>query len=218
MITSRWDQLTAETYDTWTARFQSVRELVVDVLPLDEGDVVADVGCGTGLLFARLAEAVGRTGRVIGIDASADMLEQAQHRIEQHRWSQVSLLHAPASEAHLPQPADAAVFCAVHDVLQDESSIDNVLGQLRPRAWVSAVGGQWVHPSVPVLDLLIFWLHAPYVTDFRHFDRPWQLLSRHLDGWQVYDVAAGTGFLLVGRTSRPPVCPVPAVPALSGAG
>lgn len=201
MITDWWQQLTAETYDLWTSRFQPVRELVVDVLPLHPGDVVVDVGCGTGLLFERLVEAVGPAGRVIGIDASQDMLHRAQHRIEQHRWSQVSLVHATAAEADLPHPADAAVFCTVHDVLQDEPSLDNVLGQLRPRAWVSAVGGQWVHPSVPGLDLMIFWLHLPYVQDFRRFDHPWTLLSRHLASWQVREVVAGTGYLLLGRTA-----------------
>jgi len=205
MITHWWEHLTAGTYDAFTSQFQPLRELMVDVLPLERGDVVADVGCGTGLLFARLADAVGPTGQVIGIDASTDMLEQAERRIEEHQWSQISLVHAPAAGARLPQPVDAAVFCAVHDVLQDEPSLDNVLGQVRPRGWVGAVGGQWVHPAVPGLDLMVFWLHAPYVRDFHRFDRPWARLAGHLADWQVCDIAAGTGYLLVGRTGAAPL-------------
>ncbi|MEO9190150.1 MAG: class I SAM-dependent methyltransferase [Acetobacteraceae bacterium] len=44
------------------------------------GEVVLDVGCGYGITAARLARAVGPTGRVIGLDVSAPMLELARTR------------------------------------------------------------------------------------------------------------------------------------------
>jgi hypothetical protein len=45
-------------------------------------------------------------------------------------------------------------------------------------------------------------LHAPYVRDLAGFDRPWQLLERHLDGLVVTDVAFGAGFQAIGRARR----------------
>jgi len=43
-----------------------------------EGAVVADVGCGPGLLLLELAAVVGPTGRVAGVDREADAVATAQ--------------------------------------------------------------------------------------------------------------------------------------------
>lgn len=200
-MSERWlDHWTAQTYDTWTSPFQRWRDMVVEAAPLTEGDVVVDVGCGTGLCFARLTEKVGCTGRVLGVDPSGQMLEIARHRVVEHGWPQVTLVHSPAATARLPVQPDAAVFCAVHEVLQDDASLDNLIGQMRPDAWVGAVGGKWAHPSLVALNLLVLSIHTRYVQDFRGFHAPWAVLTRHLARWRVTELAGGTGYLLVGRT------------------
>lgn len=61
------------------------------------GDVVLDLGCGTGLNFALLHEAVGAGGLVIGVDRSPHMLAVARARVRRHEWSNVRLLEADAA-------------------------------------------------------------------------------------------------------------------------
>ena len=50
------------------------------LLGLRRGDRVLDVGCGTGDDARALAQIVGPTGRVVGLDASAAMIDEARQR------------------------------------------------------------------------------------------------------------------------------------------
>lgn len=58
--------------------YRSGRVAGIDLLQLQRGDVVLDVGCGTGLNLPLLAAAVGPTGLVIGLDRSPQMLAVAR--------------------------------------------------------------------------------------------------------------------------------------------
>ena len=46
-----------------------------------QGEHVLDIGCGTGTTILRLAEAVGPSGRVLGIDISEQPLALARQRV-----------------------------------------------------------------------------------------------------------------------------------------
>ncbi len=78
--------------------YRAGRVAGVDALALRPGDRVADVGCGTGLTLPLLREAVGATGRVVGIDASPSMLAQAARRVREARWDNVQLHHADVTD------------------------------------------------------------------------------------------------------------------------
>ena len=53
------------------------RREAVDATRVGPGGVVVDVACGTGKLANALADRVGPTGRVVGVDLAADMVELA---------------------------------------------------------------------------------------------------------------------------------------------
>lgn len=189
----------AVVYDAHTQAFQGFRNRIVQSLPLRPADRVLDVGCGTGLCFAALQERLGPTGEVIGVDASPDMTALAAERAEQNGWSNVTLVAAPAEEAMVPGPADAALFCATHDILQSAPALSNVLSQLRPGAWVAAGGGKFAKSWFVGLNLQVRALHEPYVRSFDGFSRPWSVLEGFLDGFTVEEFALGTGYCASGR-------------------
>jgi len=58
--------------------FAPISELLIDRAHATGGERVVDVGCGCGDISVLLAQQVGPTGQVLGIDVSAPMLERAQ--------------------------------------------------------------------------------------------------------------------------------------------
>src|SRR3989304_5196927 len=56
------------------------RREAVEVLDVDPGATVLEIGCGTGLNFGYIEERIGPGGRLIALDYTPAMLEQAARR------------------------------------------------------------------------------------------------------------------------------------------
>jgi SAM-dependent methyltransferase len=192
----------ADRYDRRTDAFRGWRELLVEQLPAQPGDTVLDVGCGTGLCMPLLQEKIGSTGAIIGIDASDDMLDVAVGRVAEQGWSNVQLVAAPIESAVVPATADAALFCAVHDVMQSTAALGNVFDHLRPGAPVAATGGKWPAAWTWPLSAWVANLHAPFITDFAGFDRPWRAMLEFAPDLQVRELGFGAGYIAVGHSGR----------------
>lgn len=104
------------------------------------GGVAIDVGCGTGRALPALREAVGPTGRVIGIDVTPEMLAMARSL---GREQYGALVFADAHSLPLP-PASVDLFFAA-GLLGHVSDVDAVLTEA---ARVTRPGGKLVlfHP------------------------------------------------------------------------
>ena len=63
-------------------RERAFRERMLSYAQLQPGEVVLDVGCGTGALAILAAQQVGSSGSVIGIDASPEMIVRATRKAE----------------------------------------------------------------------------------------------------------------------------------------
>ena len=186
-------------YELRTAVFDRWRRQLVDLLPLDRGDVVLDVGCGTGRCLPLLRERVGPAGMVVGIDASAEMLAVARRHVEVNHWRNVVLMHSPIEDAELPVLADAALLCAVHDIMRSKAALANVADHVVPGGWVGAGGGKWAPAWMIALNMFVYELHRPYVSSFEDFARPWSVLEGFVDSLRVTEVAWGSGYLALGR-------------------
>jgi ubiquinone/menaquinone biosynthesis C-methylase UbiE len=80
----------AERYESWAAglHVRVARRLVEWVAPL-AGELVLDLGCGTGLVTNRAAELVWPSGRATGLDVSLAMLELAYDRAPANAFYQL---------------------------------------------------------------------------------------------------------------------------------
>src|SRR5258706_3586562 len=58
------------------------KQIILDGLQLRTGARVLDLGCGLGDDTFQIAERVGASGRVTGVDVSASMIDEARRRAE----------------------------------------------------------------------------------------------------------------------------------------
>jgi ubiquinone/menaquinone biosynthesis C-methylase UbiE len=102
------------------------RQLVRDALGAAPGERILDVGCGPGFYVAELAEQVGPTGSVVGIDSSPQMLAAAARRSDSRE--NVSFHEADATSLPIDDASfDAAVSVQVLEYVVD---VDAALAEL----------------------------------------------------------------------------------------
>jgi acyl dehydratase/ubiquinone/menaquinone biosynthesis C-methylase UbiE len=187
----------AGSYDLTTAWLEPYRHRAISHLRLQPGDVVLDVGCGTGMSFEPIQAAVGPSGRLVGIEPCPEMLAGARARVEAAGWDNVTLLEASAEEATVPGPVDAVLFAFTHDVTRSPKALANTLGQARPGGRLSAAGPKWT-AFAPQLNPLVWQVARQYVTSFEGFRRPWAELERVVPDLWVEEAYFGCVYLAWG--------------------
>lgn len=129
---------------------------------LAAGWTVIDVGCGTGRAIPVLREAVGPSGRVIGLDLTPEMLDQARPRCAAARAALVladarrlpladkaaDAVFAAGLVTHLPQPA--AGFAELARVTRPGGRL--VLFHPTGRAALAARHGRTLRPDEPLAE------------------------------------------------------------------
>jgi ubiquinone/menaquinone biosynthesis C-methylase UbiE len=78
---------------------------LLDTLKLKPGEVVADVGAGSGYLTFRMAERVGPTGKVLAVDIQPEMLALIRQRMKQKGVTNVEPVMGTVSDPKLPAAA-----------------------------------------------------------------------------------------------------------------
>ncbi len=88
--------------DDLDVQLAPVSDALFAAADLQPGEVVVDIGCGTGSTTRRAAELVGPTGSVVGVDVAPEMIEAAPSSptVEPIEWV--------CADAATWQPADAA--------------------------------------------------------------------------------------------------------------
>jgi ubiquinone/menaquinone biosynthesis C-methylase UbiE len=147
-------------------RERKLRQWTLDLADLHTGNVVLDVGCGTGTLLLAAAERVGPSGALHGLEPSTEMAAHARHKAEAHR---VPLQVVGGSADSLPYPPASfdAVFCTLvfHHLPRSmqEGAIREMRRVLRPGGLAVIV--EWQRPKSFVRAItsplfLIYLLHS----------------------------------------------------------
>lgn len=131
----------SKSYDLLAGRFErKYRDAGLQKLNAKEGEIVLEVGFGTGHCILALAQSVGNSGKVYGIDISEGMCNIAQSRVKEAGLSErVKLKGGDAAELPFEANFFDAIFMSFTLELFDTPEIPTVLRECQR---VLRIGGR----------------------------------------------------------------------------
>jgi ubiquinone/menaquinone biosynthesis C-methylase UbiE len=116
-------------------------QTVMDLARIASGMTVADIGAGEGYYTVRLAERVGREGRVLAQDIDGRALKGLGARVERERLDNVSIKLGAPDDPRLPEGSFDRVFMVhmYHEVAEPYAFLWHLRPALRPGGQVIVV-------------------------------------------------------------------------------
>lgn len=193
--------LTSHVYGLLGYRLDAYRRRGVEALQLRPGDTVVDIGCGTGANFAAVEHAIGPTGTLIGVDLTAEMLEQGRARVRRAGWGNVKLVQSDAGNYSFPERVNGILSTYA---LTLDPAFDDVIRRgaeaLAPGRRFVVVDFKaprsWPEPVVRAVARLIRPFGVMLELRTRH---PWESLARHLQLVLMEERCLGTTYIGAGE-------------------
>jgi ubiquinone/menaquinone biosynthesis C-methylase UbiE len=123
-----------------------------EALKIKAGDVVADVGAGSGYHTFRLANVVGPKGKVYANDIQKEMLDIIKKRMEKDKVTNVETVLGTETDAKLPEnKVDLILLVDVyHEFSKPYEMTESMLKALKPGGRLVFVEYRLEDPEVPI--------------------------------------------------------------------
>ena len=114
---------------------------VIKTMGLKDGDLVADLGCGTGFFARRMARAVAPSGRVYAVDIQPEMLDRMKGLLEKDGTTNVIPVLGEADDPKLPKAGlDWILLVDVyHELQQPKAMLAKMRESLKPAGRIALI-------------------------------------------------------------------------------
>ncbi|MBM3773342.1 MAG: methyltransferase domain-containing protein [Acidimicrobiia bacterium] len=161
----RGAQLGGRSAEEWIKTLESPNRIqglkideTVQHLKLKRGDVVADLGAGSGLFEPPLAEAVGRSGLVYAVDIDQGLIDAINRKIAEKTLTNVKAVLGQFTDPQLPRASLDVAFIndVLHHIEDRTTYLTNVAKALKPSGRIALIdfhpeqGGHRNQPELQV--------------------------------------------------------------------
>lgn len=143
----------------WLERPEREREenvsKMMPALEVNEGDVVADFGAGSGFHAVKLSKLVGEKGKVYAVDIQKEMIAIMQKRFKNEKINNVTLVLNTEKDPKLPANAiDMILMVDVyHELTYPYENTAELVKALKPGGRLVFVEFRLEDPKVPILNV-----------------------------------------------------------------
>jgi SAM-dependent methyltransferase len=142
----------------WMERLEREEEegtdALMDALKLRDGEIVADIGCGSGFISRRIAKRIG-SGTVYGVDIQEEMLDLLAKRMAMFRITNVKPILGTTTDPNLPpESCDTMIMVDVyHEFDKPYEMIRNMIKELKRGGRIVFVEYRKEDPKVPIKEV-----------------------------------------------------------------
>ena len=143
----------------WLERPEREREempnRLVEMLKLKEGNVVADIGIGTGYIARRISPKIGEAGTIYGVEIQQEMLDILAKKMAEANITNIKGILGTITDPKLPPSSvDLAIMVDVyHEFSHPYEMIQNICRGLKTGGRVAFVEYRAEDRSVPIKRL-----------------------------------------------------------------
>jgi len=142
----------AKTFDDPARDAWQMPDRVIAALNLKPGQIVADIGSGTGYFSVRLAKSAAAP-RVYGADIEPSMVTYLRERAAKENLHNVISVQATADSANLPEPVDLVLIVdTYHHIGDREAYFRRLAKSLKPGGRVAIIDFKPDSPDGPPKD------------------------------------------------------------------
>lgn len=144
---------------SWLVRPERQREedceTLLAALQIKPGQAVGDLGCGNGFYTLKLAELVGKEGRVLAVDIQPEMLRLLEEAVDEADLSNVEPVLSTPLDPCLPAgELDLVLLVDVyHEMGYPEQMLAGIRRSLKPTGRMVLVEFRAEDPAVPIKPL-----------------------------------------------------------------
>ena len=146
---------------------------VVKLLELEPGQIVADIGAGTGVFARPLANAVGPTGTVYAVEIEQPLLDAINDRAKEANITNIKTVLGEFDDPKLPvKDVDVAFFNRVlHEIERRAAYLDTLARYLKPSGRIVIIdkptADDWMWMKRDTVDMWMASIGFYAVDDFK---------------------------------------------------
>ena len=130
-------------------------DLLVEALKFRAGEVVADIGCGSGFISRKIAKQILPGGFVYGVDIQPEMLDVLAKRMAMFRIENVKPMLGTATDPQVPAAScDTMILVDVyHEFDRPYEMVRGMIAGLKPGGRLVFVEYRKEDPTVPIKEV-----------------------------------------------------------------